>query len=152
MKGRLPGTEAGFTLAEMLVATTIVAIGFVAVAAAFQYALSGIEAGRGETTATFLAEHKLEELKAIALVDWTHSALSAATTIEYCPPTGGHCTATATAGSYRRATTVTDDAGQTCTTSCKVVHVSVFYRPVTGLGQLDQERRIDLFTIFASRT
>ena len=57
------GAQAGFTLVEMLAATAIVAIGLVAVAMAFQYAISGIEAGRGETMATFLVEAKLEELK-----------------------------------------------------------------------------------------
>lgn len=144
-------TEAGFTLAEILTATAIVAIGFVAVAMAFQYALSGIDVGRTETTATFLAEQKIEELKALALVDWTNVALAAATAVEYCLPAGGACTAAPAPGAYRRTTTVSDSPGGPCT-SCKVVRVTVFSRPVSGAGQLDQERRVDVFALFTART
>ena len=152
MRRRAVGAERGFTLVEALAASAIVAIGFVAVAVAFQYALSGIETGRGETTATFLAEHKLEALKAVALVDWANAALAAATTIEYCSPTGDPCTPAARAGAYRRATTIIDHPGGICPANCKLVRVTVFYRPLTGGGQLDQERRVDVLTMFAART
>jgi prepilin-type N-terminal cleavage/methylation domain-containing protein len=143
--------DSGFTLAEVLSATAIVAIGFVAAALAFQHAIAGIEIGRGETAATFLAERKLEALKALALADWTNAALTPATTTEYCPPSGGDCTATPAAGWYRRATTVIDGPGGTCATNCKLVRVTVFYRPVGSEGQLEQERRVDVSTMFASR-
>ena len=152
MNRRRRGPDTGFTLAEILAATAIVAIAFVALAGAFQYAISGIEAGRGETTAALLAEHKLEELRGLALVDWASVTLAPATTIEYCRPTGDDCTATARPGTYRRATTVTESPAGTCPTGCKVVRVTVFYRPTSGDGQLDQERRVDVFTMFASRT
>jgi len=149
---RAVGAELGFTLVEALAASAVMAIGFVAVAVAFQYALSGIETGRGETTATFLAERKLEALKAVALVDWANAALAAATTIEYCPPTGDPCTSAPTAAAYRRATTIIDHPGGICATNCKLVRVTVFYRPLSGEGQLDQERRVDVLTMFAART
>lgn len=152
MNRRRRGPDTGFTLAEILAGTAIVAIAFVALAGAFQYAISGIEAGRGETTAAFLAELKLEELRGLALVDWASVALAPATTIEYCRPTADDCTATARPGTYRRATTVTESPAGTCPTGCKVVRVTVFYRPTSGDGQLDQERRVDVFTMFASRT
>ena len=145
-------SQRGFTLAEVLVATCVLSIGLMAVATGFQYATSGVETGKGETTATFLAERKVEQLKATALVDWTNVTLSAGTTTEYCPSTGAACTGTATAGFYRRVTGVTDNPGATCTANCKLVRVSVFYKPVTGQGQLDQERRVELLTMLASRT
>jgi len=145
-------SQRGFTLAEVLVATCVLSIGLMAVATGFQYATSGVETGKGETTATFLAERKVEQLKATALVDWTNVTLSAGTTTEYCPSTGAACTGTATAGFYRRITSVTDNPGATCTANCKLVRVSVFYKPVTGQGQLDQERRVELLTMLASRT
>jgi prepilin-type N-terminal cleavage/methylation domain-containing protein len=148
---RIFRAAAGFTLAEIVVATAVVAIGLVAVALAFHHALSGIEIGRGETVATFLAEHKLEELKAVALIDWGNAVLAASTTTEYCLPAGG-CTAAATAGSYRRSTTVSDTTAGPCTTQCKVVQVTVFYTPITTRGQLDQHRRLDVLTMFTSRT
>jgi prepilin-type N-terminal cleavage/methylation domain-containing protein len=142
----------GFTLAETLTATAIVAVGLLAAAAAFQYAISGIETGREETAATLLAEHKLEELKGFALLDWNHAALVPATTTEFCPVTGGGCTQTPTPGSYRRITTVAHRPGGTCATDCRMVRVTVFYKPVTHQGQLNQERRIEIITLFTART
>lgn len=152
MRRRGACAQAGFTLVEMLAATAIVAIGLVAVAVAFQYAISGIEAGRGETMATFLVEAKLEELKSHALVDWGHAALKAGTSMEYCQPGHTGCTTTPTHAAYRRATAVTDSPGGTCTESCKVVRVTVYYRPIGVEGYLDQERRIDVLTMFVART
>src|SRR5204863_7686442 len=70
-------SQRGCTLAEVLVATLVLSIGLVAVATGFQYATSGVATGKGETTATFLAEQKVEQLKATALVDWTNATLSA---------------------------------------------------------------------------
>jgi hypothetical protein len=32
------------------------------------------------------------------------------------------------------------------------VQVTVFYRPVTGRGQLDQERRLDVITMLVTRS
>lgn len=142
----------GFTLAEVLTTTAILAIGLVAAAVAFQYAISGIAVGHGETTATFLAEHKLEELKGLALVDWANIALEAGATTEYCLPAGAACASAPTPGTYRRVTTVTDNPGPPCTVDCKVVRVSVFYRPISGEAQLDRDRRVDLFAMFVSRT
>ena len=144
--------EAGFTLAEMLAATAIVAVGLLAVALALQYALSGIEVGRGETAATFLAEDKLEALKSTALIAWDHPSLAAATTTEFCLPTGDDCSPMPRPGSYRRSTTVTPGLGGTCAADCKIVRVTVFYNAVTGEGQMNQERRLDVVTLFAART
>ena len=145
------GPEGGLTLVEILVAMAILAVGLMATALAFQYALSGIENGRGETMATFLVEAKIEELKSAALVDWTHNALTAGTTTEYCQA-DGRCSPTAASLTYRRDTTVTDSPGGTCTGRCKLVRVAVHYRPLSSAGQLDQERRVDVLTMFVART
>jgi len=137
--------ERGFTLAEVLIATFILAIGLVGVATGFQYATSGVETGKGETTAAFLTEQRLEQLKATALVDWTNASIAAGTTTEAYG-------SIANASAYRRVTTITDNPGGTCTANCKLVQVTVFYKPVTGRGQLDQERRVDVLTMLVSRT
>jgi len=137
--------EGGFTLAEVLVATFIIAIGLSAVATGFQYATSGVETGKGETTAVFLTEQRLEQLKALALTDWTNAALNAGTTTE-------NYGTIANAPAYQRVTTITNSPGGTCTANCKRVQVSVFYKPVTGRGQLDQERRVDVITMLVSRS
>lgn len=137
--------EGGFTLAEVLVATFILAIGLAAVATGFQYATSGIETGKGETTAAFLTEQRLEQLKALALTDWTNAALTAGTTTEAYG-------SIANASAYRRVTTITDNPGGTCTANCKLIQVTVFYKPLTGRGRLDQERQVDIITMVTSRS
>jgi prepilin-type N-terminal cleavage/methylation domain-containing protein len=134
----------GFTSIEVLVSTLILSIGLAAVATGLQHASGGIETGRGETTAAFLAEQRLEQLKNLALADWPSTTLSAGTTTEAYG-------AIPRASAYRRVTTITDSPGWTCTSNCKLVQVTVFYRPVTGQGQLDQERRLDVVTMFVSR-
>ena len=151
MSAHAPRNE-GFTLAEVLAGMSIVAVALLGTTAALQYGLNGIEIGRGESSAVLLIEHKLEELKAVALVNWTDGALEPGTTTEYCDASTGTCRATATAATARRTTTVTAGSGGHCTAQCKFVVVSVFYRPVTVLGHLDAERRVDVGAIFVART
>jgi hypothetical protein len=125
-------------------ATLILSVGLAAVATGLQHASSGIETARGETTAAFLAEQRLEQLKNLALADWPSTTLNAGTTTEAYG-------AISHAPAYRRVTMITDSPGWTCTANCKLVRVTVFYRPVTGEGQLDQERRLDVVTMLVSR-
>jgi prepilin-type N-terminal cleavage/methylation domain-containing protein len=143
--------DAGFGLAEVLAAMAVVAVGLLAALTAVQLALAGIEAGRGETLATFLVEQKLEELKAIALVDWTHVALAPATTTEFCHPTGTGCRGSSAPGLYRRATVVTNGSESTCGAPCKIVRVVVSYSSISTLGTLDRERQLEATTLFVSR-
>jgi len=141
----------GFTLAEVLVATLVLSVGIVAVAAGLQQATSGVEVGRGETAAIFLAEQRLELLKSAALEDWSSTLLLAGTAVE---AYGTIVNATP----YRRETVVADRVGRECwteapsTATCKQVRVIVRYRPVSGGGGPDQERRVDLVTVFVPRT
>jgi Tfp pilus assembly protein PilV len=137
--------DAGFTLGEVLVAICILLLGLAAVVTGFQYAASGIAAGKGETTATFLAEQRLEHLRALALTDWSSPGLTAGTTTEDYGSIPG-------ASHYRRVTSIADAPGGTCAASCKVVRVTVLYRPVTGRGHADQEREVDVVTLLVART
>jgi prepilin-type N-terminal cleavage/methylation domain-containing protein len=153
MRRRATCDARGFTLAEVMVAAAVLSIGLVGIAMGFQYATSGVATGRGETTATFLAEQRLEQLKALAIADWTNATLNAGTTTDYCPSTGAACTTTATTGFYRRVTTIVDTPGGTgCTANCKRVQVQVFYRPVTSRGELDQERDLTVLTVLVPRS
>ena len=163
--------EHGFTLAEVLVATFIIVVGLVALASGFQFATSGVATGRGETVASFLAEQRLEQLKAIALTNyygspaWTGTLTLAggSTTTEYCQPTNigatsANCQATAITGtaSYVRTTRITDNPGGTgCTGAaplvCKRIQVNVTYRPVTTRGDVSQTRSVDVYAVVAPR-
>lgn len=55
--------ERGMTLAEVLVAMAIVAIGLVAVSQAIPIAAYGIQEGSQKSTATFLANQRLEQVR-----------------------------------------------------------------------------------------
>ena len=59
--------EAGFTLAEILVACAIISVGLVAVATGFGFGVDGVEAGRQQSTAVFLAEQRIEQAKELAM-------------------------------------------------------------------------------------
>jgi prepilin-type N-terminal cleavage/methylation domain-containing protein len=166
-----PTNERGFTLAEVLVATFIIVVGLVALASGFQFATSGVATGRGETVASFLAEQRLEQLKAIAMTNyygspaWTAPLTLAnnSTTTEYCQTsnigaTGTNCQTTAITGtaSYVRTTRVTDNPGGTgCTGTpplvCKRIWVNVTYRPVTTRGDVSQTRSVDVYAVVAPR-
>jgi prepilin-type N-terminal cleavage/methylation domain-containing protein len=140
----------GFTLVEILVAALILSVGIVGVASGLHYAMGGVEVGRGETAALFLAEQRLELLKSAALEDWSSALLQAGTAVE------AYGTIV-NAGHYRRETVVADHAGRDCATgapatlACKRVRVTVSYRPVSGGGGPSHEWRVDLVTILVPR-
>ena len=141
-----------------MVAIAVLAIGHVAIGAGFQQATSGVAVGRGETTAVFLAEQRLEQLKAQALTNFTAVLLNAGTTTEYCAGAAAcQSTAIANVPSYVRVTTITDVANAAITgcpvtpLSCKEVLVRVTYRPVTSSADLSQQRIVDVFATLSPR-
>jgi type II secretory pathway pseudopilin PulG len=91
-------SEGGITLAEILIALAIVGIGLVGLAAVVPISSYGLQEGNQLSTATFLAEQRIEQLKAAAwtatpAVDclgtstsWSFSDAAAA------PAPGGGCT------------------------------------------------------------
>src|SRR2546421_5869819 len=60
--------EAGFTLPEVLLAAMIISIAFVTLLAVIPYSSAAVQGGNQTSTATFLADRKLEEAK---LIPWT---------------------------------------------------------------------------------
>ena len=59
--------DGGFTLAEVLVATAFIAITAGAIGVGFMQGTGSVETGRQQTTAVYLAEQRLEQLKAWSL-------------------------------------------------------------------------------------
>ena len=136
--------EDGFTLAEILVACAIISVGLVAVATGFGFGVDGVEAGRQQSTAVFLAEQRIEQAKELAarqpnLGDLTTTNL---------PATEAYGSIAGAPSTYRRTTTITLNPGGT--TGARV-DVSVFYRPVTGRGVLTTERVVSLSIFLAHR-
>jgi Tfp pilus assembly protein PilV len=136
--------ERGLTVAEVLVATAIITVGLVGVVTAFPSAMSGIETGKQQSTATFLAEQQLENLRTAAVNDptLTSATFNVGTTTEaYGTIANGYT-------KYRRVTTIA--AGPTATT--KRMTVSVSYRPsVTLSSSANPERTVALATVLSTR-
>lgn len=130
--------QAGFALADVVLAMAIIGLGLAGVSAGFVHAVGGVEMGRQQTTATFLAEQRLEQVRGA-----TFAAITAATF-----PAEGY-DSIAGAGTYRRTVTITDNPGGAPFT--KRVDVSVFYRPVMGWAVQTLEREVRLSTAIVSR-
>ena len=58
--------QSGFTLAEIMVACAVIAVGLIAVSTGFGFGVDGVEAGRQQSTAVFLAEQRIEQAKELA--------------------------------------------------------------------------------------
>jgi prepilin-type N-terminal cleavage/methylation domain-containing protein len=136
--------EAGFTLAELLVACAIISVGLVAVSTGFGVGVDGVEAGRQQSTAVFLAEQRLEEAKDLAERQPNLAALTTANL----PASEAYGTIAGAPSGYRRTTTINAIGG---TTPGARVDVAVFYRPVTGRGVLTTERSVTLSIFLANR-
>jgi prepilin-type N-terminal cleavage/methylation domain-containing protein len=144
--------EGGFSLAEILVALSVMSVGLLGVAVAFGFGVDGVEAGRQQSTAVFLAEQRLEQAKELAARAPNLQDL----VIANLPSTEAYGTIAGAPPRYRRTTTITSwdstswgalSAG----TTGKKVDVVVLYQPVTGRGVLATERSVTLSGFFATR-
>lgn len=141
--------QAGFTLVEILVACAIISVGLVAVAAGMGIGVEGVEAGRQQSTAVFLAEQKIEQVKEMAIKQTNLGAVNHTNL-----PAAEAYGSIATAPRYRRATRICPgDAGCPGLGGAPgiLVSVSVFYRPVTGWGVLTTERTVSLDIYLTTR-
>jgi Tfp pilus assembly protein PilV len=148
---RVAGNRAGFKVAEYLAAVFVISLGLVAVGAGFATAIQGVETSRQHTTATFLAEQRLEQIRARALGNSLVACMGFANIT-------GACFAAQAYGSipnapgYRSTVTVTDYVVNGAVAR-KRVDVEVFYQPVVSWGvQLLAERSVRLSTLIANRT
>ena len=136
----------GMTLAEILVALAIIGIGLVALAAAIPLAGYGIQEGSQLSTATFLANQRLEQVRNAA---WTCTpsdtlGVSASSTV---PPQSGGTTTFPDENSlaapytgYTRTVRIQDINPSDCAAPTPVyglrqATVTVSYKPITGVGQ-----------------
>ena len=140
VKGR-----AGFTLLEVLIAIVFVSVGIVAVLSSLSVGVSGIDRGRRTTTALFLSEQRMEEVKAFALSQnplqgWTN-VVAASFPVEGYGAIAGY-------PDYRRTVTITNNPGGAANT--KQVEVWVFYRPIAPTMN-GNENSITTATLLVSR-
>ena len=135
----------GFTLVEILIAAAVIGLGLVGVAAGFLHAVGGLEAGRQQTTAAFLAEQRIEQLKAGALNNFLNVTTAAYPSEAY----GSISNNGNPMPSYRRTVSIVEAPGGLGDT--KLVEVTVFYRPVVGFGVLAAERQVRLSALLTDR-
>jgi Tfp pilus assembly protein PilV len=148
---RVGRSTAGFTVAELLAAIFVIAVGLVAVGAGFSTALQGVETGRQQTTATFLAEQRVEQIRATALGDPLVACMGFTNITTACFPAQAYG-AIESAPGYRSTVTITDYtvAGNIVR---KRVDVEVFYQPIVAWGVLvTAERSVRLSTLVANHT
>ena len=162
MTGFCRKEESGFTLVEILVAVFILMIGLVAVMQWFPLGTAGVESGRRQSTGVFLAEQKIEQIKA-----WSLSMCTGPAFVPPCPVQQGFITVVKPGGTcanvgnpcaddgfntipgypeYQR--TVTISPGPTLTT--RLVRVQVQYRRVTAQSVLTSGQQVDFTTLIAA--
>src|SRR5262245_25112233 len=141
--------QRGLTIVEILLAVVIIGVGLVALSSAIPLAAYGIQEGNQLSTATFLANQRLEQIRyaqwtACPLVD----KLGVSASVAAAPDSGGVVTfpdedpLPAPYAMYRREVRITGLWGPaTCpggglpgTTGLRQVTVTVSYRPMTGVG------------------
>jgi len=148
---RIFGSEAGFTVAELVAAVFVISLGLVAVGAGFATAIQGVETGRQQTTATFLAEQRMEQVHATALGNSLVACMGFANVTGVCFGAQAYG-AIPNAPGYRSTVTITDYIVNGAVAR-KRVDVEVFYQPVVAWGvQLSAERSVRLSTLIANHT
>jgi prepilin-type N-terminal cleavage/methylation domain-containing protein len=159
---RLGADQGGMTLAEILVAIAIIGIGLAALAAAIPLAGYGIQEGSQLSTATFLANARLEQAR-----NATWTATPAADNLgvssgDTAPQSGGVTTLpdeTPVAAPYsaytRRVRIVNCGAGAGCggivDANLRQVTVTVTYTPLTGIGQSPTTKAATVTILIAKR-
>jgi prepilin-type N-terminal cleavage/methylation domain-containing protein len=168
--------ERGFSLAEILVAAALIAIGFVALLRVVPLAAGGLQQGNQQSTATHLAQQRLEQARAALWTAVSPTDCLGASTGNAAPvPSGAACTAaiseTYDAGTnvtfpdehpvtgvpgYARTTRITDcGTGAGCSgvvnAALRLVTVTVTYEGPASAGATSRTRTVRLEWLVAQR-
>jgi prepilin-type N-terminal cleavage/methylation domain-containing protein len=146
--------DAGFTLIEIMIACGVIGVGLVASSYGFTVGIQGVETGRQQSTAVFLAEQRIDQVKSAAL-QATEPPLANVTAAKFPTEAYGSMAPTDVLGKYRRTVTLTPFAGPAGGLPVGIqgirVDVNVFYRQITAFGVPTTERSVQLSTFLTSR-
>jgi len=166
--------ERGLTLAEVVAAATIIGIGLVGLMIIVPVSSSGLSEGNQLSTATFLAEERLEHVKS---APWTSSpdndCVGIGPTAAPTVPVAKSCTngpTTLAAGDvtfgdepsvaapytvYARTVRIHDCAAAPCTgitsAGMRQITVTISYRPLTAAGVAPSDKSVMLTMLVAQR-
>jgi len=135
--------QRGMTIVEVLVAVFIITIGLVAIATGMQIATSGVATGQQQTTAAFLAEQRLEVIKAFALSTGSGQGWANVSSTAFPAEAYNSITSYPT---YRRSTTITSPTATT-----KRITVDVFWFPVGVSSTTNAERSVTVSVVLTPR-
>jgi prepilin-type N-terminal cleavage/methylation domain-containing protein len=158
--------ERGITLAEVLVAIAILALGLSALMSVVPVASYGVQDGNQTSQATFLAQQRMEQIRNAnwdAVTDCV--GLSPNTASPPAPSPAGTCGAVAVTypdeaavtgfTQYSRAVRITDCGVTPCGTvtsaSMRLVTVTVTYRPMSATGGSNSNTTVTLEWLIAQR-
>ena len=154
MRGMPWKDQAGLTLVEILVAVALITIGLVAVMQWFPLSTQGMDTGRKQSTAVFLGEQKLEQIKAWALSTGAGQGFATVSPGGTCFKAGNPCAADNPNfngvnpipgyAEYSRTVIITNP---TATTT--LVRVQVGYRRTTDVGTFTAANQVELSTLIA---
>lgn len=162
MRG-LARDQRGMTLAEILVAVGIIGVGLAALASAIPISTYGIQEGNQLSTATFLANQRLEQVRNAR---WSENPavdnLGVSASATAAPASGGtttfpdEATVAAPYAQYARQVRITDcGSGGGCqginSDKLRQVTVTVSYRPLTGVGQAAAVKPVMVTMLIARR-
>jgi prepilin-type N-terminal cleavage/methylation domain-containing protein len=127
-------SEAGFTLIEVLFAMSVLAIALAALLQTMTAGLANADAGGRSSTAVFLAEERLEQIRSFALSTDPAQGFINVTTAIFPAQAYGAVPGYAT---YRRTVAITDNPGGL--TDTKLVAVTVAWRHTGNEGARSEE-------------
>ncbi len=149
MRGMPWKDEAGFMLAEVLVAIALIMIGLVAVMQSYPLGVLGMDSGRRQSTGIFLAEQRIEQIKAwassVAAGQGYASITNGNPSVAACCQAEGY---NAIPGYTRFRREVNVNNGPTANT--KNIQVRVFYLPLTAQGLSTVETQVQMTTLIVS--
>ncbi len=155
--------QRGMTLVEIGMAVVIIGIGLAALASAIPLSNYGIQEGNQLSTATFLANQRLEQVRNAT---WTTvpaaDSLGVSASVTAPPQSGGTTTfpdeasVAAPYTAYSRQVRITDcGSGAGCAgivdSNLRQVTVTVTYRPLTGIGQAPATKPVVVTMLIAKR-
>ena len=147
---RLRG-QSGFTLAEILIACAVIGVGLTAASYGFTMGIQGVETGRQQSTALFLAQQRMDQVKAAGKIA-SEPPLAYVSIANF--PAEAYNTI-ASAAKFRRTVTLTSYTGPAGGLPTGLqgvrVDVDVFYQPITARGVLTTERSVRVSSFLTSR-